>query len=117
MIDHFLTEIDDDMSIEEVGWVAYTTDPNPTGMVTRGELSSESAKAMQYSIRQQQDAEAEIERLEGLVSQQKEAIKEQNARIAHLEATDEERLAAFMRLTRELHDMGVIKTDHLAGLN
>lgn len=64
MIDDFIEKISDDSDIEHVKYVGYSSDPDPTGPITRGQVSSEIAQAMQYAIYSDQDLEQQIEALE-----------------------------------------------------
>lgn len=121
MIEHFVELVHDDMDIETVAEVAYESDPNPTGLVTRGELSSEVAQAMQYPIYAMQDAEAKIEALEELAKGQAAMLGElmlqnkqlaaQNKRLEDVSKMQDQKIGQAMNIMRVLYERGVIPED------
>lgn len=106
MIDHFVELIDDDTDFDTAAEIAYASDPRPMEFATRGDLSSESAKLMQMSVRQMQDAEEEIESLRGTVEEQARTIEK-------MQDVMDQQFAQVMRLMKVLNERGIIKDDGL----
>jgi uncharacterized coiled-coil protein SlyX len=101
MINDFIELITDETDIETVAEIAYQSDPDPTGLITRGEAAAQVAQAMQYGVYAQLDAEAEVLTLQ-------EKVAEQERTIEVMQKTIDETLSKMTNLTRVLHAKGLL---------
>lgn len=108
MINDFIELIDDETDIETVAEIAYQSDPDPTGLITRGEAASQVAQAMQYAVYAQIDAEHEAETL-------RDRVAEQDRQIETMQKALDTMLSKVTNLTRVLHDKGLLTVDTWTG--
>jgi uncharacterized coiled-coil protein SlyX len=111
MIDHFMDLITDETDIDTVAEIAYESDPNPTGLITRGEAAAQVAQAIQLAVYAQIDAEAETLSLQEKVADQDRVIEAQDKKIAAMQKSLDETLSKMTNLTRTLHSKGLLTVD------